>query len=361
MAGFRLKKATAGQAALKYGIYGAPGAGKSFTALLMAEGLAKVMKKRIAFFDSEHGTDFYCKEVPSRAVHPEAFDFDCLYTRSITETLSAVKQLSFDEYGVIVIDSITHIWQACIESYAGKTTSVGTIPFHQWSKIKRPYLELLSILLSSPMHVIICGRQAIEYETDEESEELKAVGMKMKAESSTAYEPHCLLRLECVRPRKTNEVAQIVCYVEKDRTGVLAGRSFINPNFASLCMPILGLLGGKQAQIPSTEQTAGKDAEALMQQEKERAERSENLRQDFKARITLAADIKTLKKINDELTPQLKSQMTPEHLAEVRDHYFDRKNKLEKPKKEKEVREPGEEDRELTEAEQQALDAQLVV
>ena len=39
MAGFR--KAKAEQAALKIGLYGPPGSGKTFTSLLIAEGLAK--------------------------------------------------------------------------------------------------------------------------------------------------------------------------------------------------------------------------------------------------------------------------------------------------------------------------------
>jgi hypothetical protein len=52
MAGFR--KAKAEQAALKMGIYGPPGPGKTFTSLLMAEGLAKATGKRIAVVDTEH-------------------------------------------------------------------------------------------------------------------------------------------------------------------------------------------------------------------------------------------------------------------------------------------------------------------
>src|SRR5688572_4605716 len=108
MAGFQRAKAE--QAAIKMGIYGPPGAGKTFTSLLIAEGLAKASGKRIAYVDTEHGTDFYCKAVPTRAVHPEAFDFDALYTRSLTEVMAAVRGLKADEYGVIVLDSITHLW-----------------------------------------------------------------------------------------------------------------------------------------------------------------------------------------------------------------------------------------------------------
>ncbi|HJZ13825.1 MAG TPA: AAA family ATPase, partial [Acidobacteriota bacterium] len=232
MAGFR--KAKAEQAALKLGMYGPPGSGKTFTSLLIAEGLANLTGKKIAMVDTEHGSDFYCQAVPSRAVHPAAFEFDALYTRSIMEASEAIRSLSPEEYGVIDLDSITHFWQGAMDAYAGKRTRADTIPMHAWGKIKKPYKDLMSYLLSSPMHVIICGRQSIEYSTDEETEELRAIGLKMKAEGETAYEPHILLRMEAIKPKKTNEIAQIVAYAEKDRTGVLAGRSFVNPTFDSL-------------------------------------------------------------------------------------------------------------------------------
>jgi len=215
MAGFR--KAKAEQAALKMGIYGPPGAGKTFTSLLLAEGLAAASKKRVAYVDTEHGTDFYCKEVPTRAVHPNAFDFDAIYTRSLTEVSSAVKGLDAAQYGVVIIDSITHLWEAARAAYDGNQTRAGTIPMHAWGKIKKPYKDLMAYLLSSPMHVIICGRQGTEYATDEETDELKAVGLKMKAEGETAYEPHILIRMESVKPKKTNEIAAIVAYCRAKR------------------------------------------------------------------------------------------------------------------------------------------------
>jgi predicted ATP-dependent serine protease len=147
--GFRLAKAE--QAAIKMGIYGPPGAGKTFTSLLLAEGLAQVSGKRVAYVDTEHGTDFYCKAVSARAVHPEAFDFDALYTRSITETLTAVKALDPAQYGVVVLDSITHLWEAAMAAYNGPKGPGGSIPINAWGRIKKPYKDLMSILLSSPM------------------------------------------------------------------------------------------------------------------------------------------------------------------------------------------------------------------
>lgn len=130
MAGFR--KAKAEQAALKMGLYGAPGSGKTFTSLLIAEGLADLTKKRVAYVDTEHGTDFYCQAVADRGVHPEAFDFDAIYTRSLTETIEETKKLDPKEHGVVVVDSFTHLWEAAQAAYSGNVNRAGQIPFHAW-------------------------------------------------------------------------------------------------------------------------------------------------------------------------------------------------------------------------------------
>jgi hypothetical protein len=312
------------------GLYGPPGSGKTFTSLLIGEGLAALTKKRVAYIDTERGTDFYCQAVPSRAVHPEAFDFDALYTRSLTEALSSVKALKPEEHGVIVLDSVTHLWEAAMAAYAGRQTSIGTIPMHAWGKIKKPYKDLMAILLSSPMHVIICGRQKTVYAEDEETEELKATGVTMRAEGETPYEPHILIRMESLRAKKTNEVAQIIGYAEKDRTGVLSGRSFVNPTFDTLCKPLLGLLGSVQAKIATGDESAAKDAEALQEQDRARDSESAELLRQFKARVDLAADEKALKAIGKEITPEVKSKMLPAQVAELREHYQQREGTLSK-------------------------------
>jgi hypothetical protein len=326
MAGFR--KAKAEQAALKMGIYGPPGSGKTFTSLLIAEGLGVVSGKRVAYVDTERGTDFYCKNVPSRSVHPQAFDFDALYTRSLTEVLSSVKGLDPKEYGVVVLDSVTHLWEAAIAAYGGNQTRAGTIPMHAWGKIKRPYKDLMATLLSSQMHVVICGRQGTEYTTDEETEELKAVGLKMKAEGETAYEPHILIRMEAIKPKKTHELATIVAYAEKDRTGVLAGRSFVNPTFETLVKPLLGLLGDTQARIATGDETAAADAENIADDERKRIERSTKLLADYKAKITLAATAADLKKIGNSITPQVKAEMITTDVTALREFYQEREKEL---------------------------------
>lgn len=321
------KKAKAEQAAVKMGLYGPSGSGKTFTALLFAEGLAKASGKRIAFIDTERGTDFYVKDVKDRKVHPEAFDIDTLYTKSITDVLEAVKSLDPSEYAVVVIDSITHIWEAARLAYAGKETKAGTIPFHAWGKIKKPYKDLINILLSSPMHVIFCGRQGNEFEEDEESGELKKVGVKMKAEGETPYEPHILIRMESVKNAKDRS-ATITAFAEKDRTGVLAGRTIEWPGFDNVIKPILSLLGDTQAKIESEDETSAKDAERLSEEEKHRIQESEKTLGKFRARFKLCDTMEELKKISSEITPELKKTMTQSDVAELRDAYLEAEERV---------------------------------
>lgn len=329
MAGFRRAKAE--QAALKLGIYGATGRGKTFTALLIAEGLAKLSKKRIAYVDTEHGTDFYCKAVPGRAAHPDAFDFDAIYTRSLSETIGAIRGLDVKEYGVCIIDSITHMWEAAKAAYSGRTTKIGTIPFQAWGQIKRPYKELMAYLLNSPMHVIICGRQGNEYEEDAETEELKCVGTKMKAEGETPYEPHILIHLDSHRDKKGNTT--ITAFAEKDRTGVLAGKTIQlwpseSSTFDLLARPILPLLGDSQAQMETEDETAAKDGEAIAAEDQRRVKESERLLVQFSSRLNLCNTPEELKAVGRDITPEIKKQMVPGDVNELRSKYQEAERRI---------------------------------
>ncbi len=238
------------KAALKLGLYGPAGSGKTFTALLVSEGLVHHTGKRVAYIDTEFGTAFYGQTVPQRKVHPERFDFDVLHTKSITEVLAALKQLDLDHHGVLVVDSISHLWDACRNAYTGRQTKSGSIPMHAWATIKRPYKELMHFLLMSPIHVLICGRQGIDYGEDEASGELKSLGFRMRAEGETAYEPDVLLRLEAHRPAK-NKPTIPVAHVEKDRTGVLSGQTIAWPNFDNIAKPLLGGVGYARLSLTS--------------------------------------------------------------------------------------------------------------
>jgi len=305
------------KAALKLALFGQAGSGKTFTALLIAEGLARHTGKRIAVCDTEQGTAFYGQDVPQRSIHPTAFDFDVLHSRSITEVLAAVRALDPARHGVLVVDSITHLWDACKAAYSGRLNRNGAIPFQAWTGIKRPYRELMHFLLSTPMHVVICGRQGVEYGEDEATGELAALGYKMRAEGETAYEPDLLLRLEQHRAKR-KQAAVPTAFVEKDRTGLLAGKTIEWPQFDNVAKPLLPLLGQTQIATPSEDEVGMQDSEALAKEVAERTRQSAELAQEYMGRFGEADGAEALQRLGRELTPAVKGRLTPGDLARVR-------------------------------------------
>ncbi len=315
------KKARAEQAALKMSMYGPPGSGKTATALLIAEGLAEYAKKRVAFVDTERGTDFYVQSVQERSWHPHAFDIDALYSRSLMEVLKEAQALKPDEHGVLVIDSISHLWDAARASYTGQRTRQGGIPMHAWDKIKAPYKALMHWIINSPIHVLILGRQGTDFEESEDGE-LKAVGIKMRAEKETAYEPHVCIRMETVFERKAKTAKKVglgvpTAFVEKDRASIIHGMQIPWPNFDNIARPLLGLLGGKQAQILSEEETANQDIESIQKQEREKFAASKILRDQWAAKLDKTKSMDELKTLGDQLSAD-SVKMLREHVDSLR-------------------------------------------
>lgn len=266
------QKATATRGYMKWGCYGKTGSGKTLTSLLIAEGLAKLEGKRIAYIDTEKSTEFYKRDVPERLIHPAAFDFDIVETKSMFEALEAVEGLDPSVHGVVVIDSITALWEAAKGAYNGKMTSKGGIPVQGWGPIKKPYKRMMALLMDGKYHMGICGREGVEMADDDDGE-AKVVGAKMKAEGETAYEPHLLMRMMPVR--EEDGTHRIRAFFEKDRSGILTGRTIDWPNYSTL-EPAIRLLagGGVAAPLGTPEENAERDVQA---QERE-AERTETER-----------------------------------------------------------------------------------
>lgn len=241
--GFK-EKAKMEQTYIKMSLYGRPGSGKTFTALLFAEGLAKREQKRIAYIDTEHGTDFYAKAIP-RKIHPEAFEFYPEHTRSLYTCLDLIKNFNINEFGVLVVDSISHLWEAAKLAYEhknGKMTKKEGVPIWAWGTIKKPYKEFVSILMNLQCHVIICGRENLDMEETEGQKILFAP--KMNAEKDTPHETPFLINMKHLRfpnPVTNVEKGDIVAFWEKDRSGLYEGKSIQFPSYLTI-QPIVDIL-----------------------------------------------------------------------------------------------------------------------
>ncbi len=311
----KFQKAKSEQAYLKVALYGKTGSGKTLTSLLWAEGLAAREGKRVAFVDTERGSEFYSIDIPERTVHPKAFDFDRLITRSLMETLEAVESIDPKTHGVLVIDSITHLWETARAAYNGKLLPNGGIPIQAWQLIKKPYKKLMSLFLDGSFHAILCGREGVVMEQDEDGE-MRVTGTKLKAEGETPHEPHVLGRMCPERDEKGGYIIKV--FFEKDRSGILTGKEFLWPTY-EIISPVVGYLcGTEQGKLGTPEEAAEQDINA-QEARKERADRErKELHDRIRASLVSAKSIPQLQsawsltsgkrtRLGDELFTQLQA------------------------------------------------------
>jgi hypothetical protein len=101
--GLVVKKAKREALALLLGLTGGTGSGKTYSALLLAQGLAG--EKRVALLDTENG----------RALHyADMFDFDHVQIGApfrARKYHDAIRDLAAMGYGAIIVDSFSHEWQ----------------------------------------------------------------------------------------------------------------------------------------------------------------------------------------------------------------------------------------------------------
>ncbi len=243
----KIKKASPQQARLKVGIYGDTGSGKTYTALQIASGIAS---DGVLFIDTEHGSDFYADKFDGVCL-----EFDVIHTRSIYDVLEIFENIEQLKYDIVVLDSITHIWENAQEVFLAalelspdikkrERAKRGEITFFDWRMIKKPYKEMIKLMLGCNKHVIFCGRQTNEYDIGADNQPIK-VGERLKSESETQYEPHILIHMRLADSKH-------LAIIEKDRSGLLQDKVFENPDH-TLLLPVLELLRGeKQPAIPDS-------------------------------------------------------------------------------------------------------------
>jgi hypothetical protein len=202
MAGF--KKATKAQAKLRAAIFGPSGAGKTFTSLRVATGLAGAGS--IAVIDTERGS-------ASKYADRFAFDVLELTDQSIQGYVDAIGEAGRAGYAVLVIDSLSHGWQTLIEEveklakakYRGNTWSA-------WSEGTPLQRKLVQAILAYPGHVIGTMRSKTEWTTVDDGRGKKSpqrVGLAPEQGKGVEYEFDLLVEIS------TDHIANVI----KDRTG----------------------------------------------------------------------------------------------------------------------------------------------
>lgn len=223
-----LREATMDQAAAKIAIFGPQGAGKSLTSALLAIALSKTFHNSapVSVMDTEPAWDwllpiFQVEGVKLLRHKGRAFtDMQTVHRESLDAGACA-----------FVVDSYGHPWGEVQESLK-KKLNVRKLEFHHQQQLQELWGAWVREFLASPLHILLAGRLAYEWENDVDDETGKIgfhkAGTKMRAEKDAGYEPHLLLEMEAVRIMEEIERRKVGTKVKTTRRQKKAGGSFIH-------------------------------------------------------------------------------------------------------------------------------------
>lgn len=220
---------------LKIAFEGFAGSGKTYTAAQVAAGLhARIgSKKPIVIFDTEHAAKFlkrFFAEKGIAVLHKES--------RSLADLKETQKRLREGVSDILLIDSITHVWEDFLRAYkANKKKNKDRLEFQDWGILKPLWKQEFSEpFVLDPYHSIMTGRAAFEYEDEKDengNRQIYKAGIKMRVEGETAYEPDLLVLMSRFEEILTaaKDVWREATLI-KDRSTLIDGKTFRNPTYA---------------------------------------------------------------------------------------------------------------------------------
>ncbi len=213
---------------------GFAGTGKTYTAALVAVGLHKRIgsTKPIVIFDTEMSAKFL---KPLFAEH--GIEAVLKESRSLADLTETMKRCRDGFSDVLLVDSISHIWENFTEAYKKKKNRT-RLEFQDWGVIKPTWkAEFSDPFVRDPYHIIMTGRAGFEYDNEINEEtgkrEIYKSGVKMKVEGETAYEPDLLVLMERIQEMEGGDIKKVSrrAVIIKDRSTLLDGKSFENPTY----------------------------------------------------------------------------------------------------------------------------------
>ena len=201
----KLRQSERKQAKIKLAIQGAAGSGKSYSSLLLANGITNDWTK-IAVIDSENGSsDLYA--------HLGAYNVLNLNDNFSPENyIEAIEICENAGIEVIIIDSLSQSWDYLLQCHTEMTGN----SFTNWGKITPRQNAFIQRILQSKCHIICTMRTKQDYILSEKNGKMvpEKVGLKAVMRDGVDYEFTIVLDVDM----KHNANAS------KDRTGLFMGK-----------------------------------------------------------------------------------------------------------------------------------------
>lgn len=165
-------------------ISGPSGSGKSYSALRMATGIAgrEGEGTKIGYIGTEGMRD---------KLYANEFDYDLISLEEYSPDYYEAALDAFIDagYKVIIVDSMTHLWNWVQEQV--QLTAKGDNTFQAWGKYKKPNKKVIEKILLAPAHIIVTGRGKDEYVMETNSKgklSPRKVGVGVQQDKDIEYE-----------------------------------------------------------------------------------------------------------------------------------------------------------------------------
>ncbi|AEP36196.1 ATP-binding protein [Taylorella asinigenitalis] len=206
----QFNKATRKKAKLRLALIGASGAGKTYSALLIAKGLGG----KVAVIDTENG---------SASLYSHLLDFDVLELTppySPERYIEAIKTAEKAGYDVLIIDSVTHEWNGAggvlelVEDIAKAKYRGNSLA--AWGELTPRHRAFLDAMVQSPLHIIATARSKSEVAIVQDGGKARGQKVGTKTEQRDGFEFEFTTVLEI-------DHATRLAMASKDRTGIFNG------------------------------------------------------------------------------------------------------------------------------------------
>lgn len=206
----QLVKATRKKVKLRLGLSAVSGGGKTYSALLLANGLVGNWDK-IAVIDTENNS----ASLYSHLGEFNTIELTAPYTPE--RYIQAIKACEDAGMECIIIDSITHEWDGkggILEIHSSMTGN----SFTNWATLTPRHQKFIDSILQSKCHVITTVRRKTEYEMIKDGTKTKVekAGLKEVTREGFEYELTVNFNID----EKHN------CTASKDRTGLFMDKPF---------------------------------------------------------------------------------------------------------------------------------------
>lgn len=211
----QLRKATRTKAKIRLGLSAVSGGGKTYSAILIAKGLAGGNLEKVAIIDTENGSADLYEHLGDYQVLP----LTAPYTPE--RYIQAIKTCEAAGMEVIIIDSITHEWEG-EGGILEQSSNMAGNSYTNWAKLTPRHDAFKNAMLQSPCHIITTVRRKQDYElTDINGKKVpQKVGLKEVTREGWEYELTLNIELDI----KHNATAS------KDRTGLFMGKPSFVPS-----------------------------------------------------------------------------------------------------------------------------------